>query len=156
MYPELKDKITNEIVPVSVCVDPSRADGNATYGGYLKTEIEKVSGAKCTVYETNYIRLITASEYWNLSPYYSGTNTSYPNVLGITRLSTSSDYAEWLYCDSSKCGNSFGYWWTMTSNFESSDNTVRTVRSVYFEGRLYTTHLGQNVFGVRPVITIKK
>ena len=155
LYPELKNKITNEIVPVSVCVDPSRRDGKATYGGYLKTEIDEISGASCSSYETNYVRLITYSEYWNISPYYSETNTSYPNISGITRLSTSSDYANWLYCSSSLCGNSSGYWWTMTSYSYSNHDRVRYVHFVGHFGNL-SSYYGMNTYGVRPVITIKK
>ena len=155
LYPELKNKITNEIMPVEVCVDPSRRDGYATYGGYLKTEIEKVSGASCYGYETDYVRLITFSEYWNLSPYYSGTNTSYPNVSGITRLSSDSNYAEWLYCQSSKCGNSEGHWWTMGSHSYSNDTFVRNAYYINFLGA-FANWRAASMFGVRPVITIKK
>ena len=156
LYSELKSKITNEIVPVSVCVDSSRVDGKATYGGYLKTEINNIAGASCNNdYETDYVRLISMSEYYNLSPYYSGTNTKYPNVSGITRLSTSSDYAEWLYCNSTKCGRSDGYWWTMTSYSYRASSIVSYAHYVYSDGRLNNTN-GEYAHGVRPVITIKK
>ena len=157
LYPELKNKITNEIVPVSVCIDPSRGDGKATYGGYLKTEIDKINGASCNNgYETDYVRLITNSEYFNLSPYYSGTNSNYPNVSGITRLSRDSDYANWLYCDSNKCGRSDGWWWTMASSFTSSYNYVSTSKPVLSSGVLSSSDAGMNPMDVRPVITIKK
>ena len=158
LYPELKNKISNEIIPVEVCIDPSRGDAVATYGGYLKTEIDKISGASCgNGYEADYVRLITYSEYWNLSPYYSGTNSSYPNVSGITRISTSSDYSNWLYCNSSKCGGTVdaGMWWTMASCSTSYSSYVRHPRYVYSYGSL-DYHLGEKAFGVRPVITIKK
>ena len=158
MYPTIKDKIEN-IVPVSVCVDPSRGDGKATYGGYLKTEIEKISGASCNNgYEIDYVRLISVAEYWNLSPYYSGTDSNYPNISGITRLSTSSDYANWLYCKSSKCGGTAysGYWWTMASYSGSSSINVRNACYVYSSGNLYVNNGGEPAFGVRPVITVRK
>ena len=155
LYPKLKSKITNEIVPVSVCVDSSREDGKYTYGGYLKTEIEKINWASCSRYETDYVRLITYSEYWNISPWYSGTDSNYPNVSGITRLSTSGDYAEWLYCQSSKCGNSSGYWWTMASYSGSRSDVVREARNVNSSGNLGINR-GEYAYGVRPVITIKK
>ena len=157
MYPKLKSKITNEIVPVSVCVDPTRNDGVATYGGYLKTEIEKISGASCNNgFETDYVRLITLSEYFNLTPYYSGTNTSLPNVSGITRLSKSSDYYNWLYCNSNKCGRYDGYWWTMASSPSGDSGSVRIAQLVLSSGKLHSGTYGENVYGVRPVITIKK
>ena len=155
LYPKLKNKITNEIVPVSVCIDPSRGDGVATYGGYLKTEIDKISGASCNSYETDSVRLITKSEYWNLSPYYSEIDSNFPNASGITRLFTSSDYSDWLYCNSSKCGRSDGIWWMMTSSSSSVSHIVRGVRDVRFDGYMGTNG-AENAFGVRPVITIKK
>ena len=159
LYPELKNKITNEIVPVSVCIDPSRGDNLASYGGYLQSEIDKISGASCNNgYETDYVRLITYSEYRNLSPYYSGTNPSHPNVTGITRLSTSSDYANWLYCNSSKCGASHNYlgsWWTMASYSYTHSTIVRYAHNVTSSGRLNYDYV-DTTLGVRPVITIKK
>ena len=158
LYPELKNKITNEIVPVSVCIDPSRGYGSATYGGYLKTEIEKISGASCNSYETDYVRLITNSEYYNLSPNYSKTDSNYPNVSEITKLLTDSDYANWLYCNTSKCGASNiypGYWWTMTSTFGSNASGVMYTLYVY-SGGIFSGYFGGTTFGVRPVITIKK
>ena len=158
LYQELKNKITNEIVPISVCIDPSRGYGSATYGGYLKTEIEKISGASCNSYETDYVRLITNSEYWNLSPYYSKKDSNYPNVSGITRLSTDSDYASWLYCISNKCGasnNYLGRWWTMASYSDSTSLYVRYAHAVYAVGAL-NSNAGMIEYGVRPVITIKK
>ena len=155
LYPILKNKITNEILPVSVCTNPSLGNGVATYGGYLKTEIEKISGASCNSYETDYVRLITNSEYWNLSPRYDGKDTNYPNVSGITRLSTDSDYKDWLYCKSNKCGRSDGYWWTMASSSRSDSYGVMGARAVFSSGDLYNNN-GEYAFGVRPVITIKK
>ena len=158
LYPELKDKIEN-IVPVSVCIDPSRNDGVATYGGYLKTEIDKINGASCSNgYETDYVRLITYSEYWNLSPYYSETeDASYPNVSGITRLPSESDYANWLYCNSNKCGGTAypGYWWTMASYSHSYTGSVWSARDVNSSGTLDYSP-GKHAFGVRPVITVRK
>ena len=158
LYPELKNKITNEIIPVSVCMDPSRGDGVSTYGGYLKTEIDKINGASCNNgYETDYVRLITYSEFYNLSPIYRKIDSNYPNVSGITRLLKSSDYSNWLYCDSSKCGGTkyAGYWWTMTSFSSNNSILVRLAYSVPPIGDLEFIH-GADVLGVRPVITIKK
>ena len=160
LYPELKNKIPNEIVPVSVCIDPSRRDNIATYGGYLKTEIEKISGVTSGVscrngYETDYVRLITESEFWNISPYYSGTDARYPNITGITRLSKSSDYANWLYCKSNKCGRSDGQWWTMASFSYSGSEYFRLARIVYSSGVLVNGS-GKTAYGVRPVITVRK
>ena len=155
LYPELKDTISNEIVPVGVCVDPSRGDGKATYGGYLKTEIEKISEASCNSYETDYVRLMTFLEYFNLSPYYSKADSNYPNISGITRLSSDSNYADWLYCNSNKCGRSDGIWWTMATYSGGYTFRVKESRSVVPTG-LLNNFTGDYAFGVRPVITIKK
>ena len=155
MYPTIKDKIEN-IVPVSVCVDPSRGDGKATYGGYLKTEIEKISGASCNNgYEIDYVRLISVAEYWNLSPYYSGDDSNYPNASEITRLSVSSDYSNWLYCQNENCGSNdvySGIWWTMGSN----KINAKYVYPVHWVGSCFSNYSANTVLGVRPVITIKK
>ena len=157
LYPELKDKITNEIVPVEVCIDPSKYNSQSTYGGYLKTEIEKISGARCNNgYETDYVRLITLSEHWNLNPSFTGQDEKYPNVLGITRISKDSDYMDWLYCITNNCGESYGRWWTMTSY---TNKGIANVRFAYYlqDASLNLTYWeGETQFGVRPVITIKK
>ena len=158
LYPELKNKISNEIVPAEVCIDPSHGDKVATYGGYLKTEINKIGDSSCSNgYETDYVRLMTYLEYWNLSPLYSGPDASYPNVSGITRLSTSSDYADWLYCNSNKCGGTAyaGYLWTLSSTFSSNPESLKTARYIHSNGNLGSNY-GEYAFGVRPVITIKK
>lgn len=132
-----------------VCTDSSFGDGTTTYGGYLNTEIEKISGAKCSKsYETDYVRLITYSEYCNLSPANRGTSTSYPNVLGITRLSTSSDYAEWLYSPTLKS------WWTMTSYSGYNYTHYKNSYSVEINGTSGGSY-AEYLLGVRPVITIK-
>lgn len=155
----LEEKISNEIVPVSICIDQSRGDGIATYGGYLKEEIENINEASCNNgYETDYVRLITYSEYWNLSPSYSGTSARYPNVSGITRLSSNSDYANWLYCSSGKCGASniySGAWWTMTSLYHNTYFHVMSLYYINYSGGL-SYEYGERVYGVRPVITIRK
>ena len=161
LYPELKNKITNEIVPVNVCTDSSHGDGVSTYGGYLKTEIDKISGASCNNgYETDYVRLMTYSEYFNLSPYYSEINTNYTNVIEITRLLASSDYANWLYCNSNKCGSNStdwkkGIWWIMNSVSGNNSSNVQISRSISSSGAIRNDY-GENIFGVRPVITIRK
>ena len=150
---DLKSKLSNEIVPIRVCVDSSRGDDVITYGGYLKIEIDNISGASCgNGYETDYVRLITNSEYWNLSPYYSGTNLSYPNVSGITRLSASSDYANWLYCNSNQCGI---WWWTMASFSANNTSIVKSAFTVHSYGGLENNY-SQHAYSIRPVITIVK
>ena len=153
---DLESKINNDIVTTPICADPSRSDGKATYGGYLMSELNALGKTEeCANQVSDKVRLITESEYWNMSPYYSGTDNNYPNTLSITRLTTSSDYATWLYCNSTTCGNSRGYWWTMGASSYSSADYVQYARNVYSDGILLN-HYGRNADGLRPVVTIVK
>ena len=110
---------------------------------------------ECANQVSDKVRLISPSEYWNMSPYYSGTNSSYPNTHSITRLTTSSDYATWLYCNGTSCGNSSGTWWTMGASSSSNASYVTLASYVLSDGRLICSR-GENAFGVRPVVTIVK
>ena len=152
----LESKVSNEIVSTSICADPSRGDGGITYGGYLISELNALGKAQeCSNQVSDKVRLITYSEYYNMSPYYSGTDSNYSNVENITKISTASDYATWLYCSSNKCGNSGGHWWTMGSYFYANVSNVRNAHSVYWDGSFYNLN-GDSVLGVRPIITIVK
>ena len=113
----------------------------------------KTSSCSSTV--SDKVRLITYSEYYNMSPYYTSASSSYPNVENITKISSDSDYASWLYCTSSACGSSDGYWWTMGSSFGSHASLVRIAYSVRSDGVLNYRN-GYYSFGVRPVVTIVK
>ena len=148
LYQNLKDQILNEIVPVSICVDPSNRLGKKSYGGYLKSELEKVIGANCDKYEINYIRLISYSEYYNMSPYYKSTDSSYPNVENITKVE---NYPSWLY------STDIGEWWSMRSYSTYDSSNVYGGYSYYiYRGGLIAEYNGSRSFGVRPVITIVK
>ena len=111
--------------------------------------------SSCAKKTSDKVRLISFLEYYNMSPYYSETNSSYPNVENITRISTASDYASWLYCSSSACGSSDGDWWTMGSYFSTSIYHVSFAISVYSIGD-WGINRDNDVLGVRPVITIVK
>ncbi len=161
----LESKINNEIVSTPICIDPTVADGSKTYGGYLISEISTL-GSSCTLDSvSDKVRLISYSEYYNMSPYYEDESSNYPNVGHyITRISKTSDYASWLYCGSTSCGSSTikgnswtidGAWWTMGSSSSSGDNYVRVARSVDFEGFLHG-YISEFTLGVRPVITVVK
>ncbi len=140
----LESKITNEIIPTEICADPSKK--GKTYGGYLMSEIAQIDGASCTTIVNDYVRLISFSEYWNLSPYYSGTSDSYPNVNGITKVSNKS----WLY------STSIGAWSTMGSYSGSASDDVRRFYMVNTSGNLTYNATAVTPYVVRPVITIKK
>ena len=158
---DLESKITNEIVSTPICADPSRI-GRETFGGYLMSEIAALTPTfdiygnlitRCTQVVTDKVRLITISEYWHMSPYYTSVESNYPNVENITRISRNSDYASWLYCNSSTCGSSNGWWWTMGSS--NNNSSSRYAYYVHNYGVLYTSTASSNM-GVRPVITIVK
>lgn len=153
---DLEGKINNDIVTTPICADPSKYNAT-TYGGYLMSELNALGKTEeCANQVSDKVRLISPSEYWNMSPYYSGTNSSYPNTHSITRLTTSSDYATWLYCNGTSCGNnSSGTWWTMGAFSSSNASYVTLASYVLSDGRLICSR-GENAFGVRPVVTIVK
>ena len=85
-----------------------------------------------------------------MSPQYSGTKSSFPNVENITRLTTSSDYASWLHR---------GDWWTMGAyDGTSADrNMYGTVVFSLGGGEVMMfSNRGASASAVRPVITIVK
>lgn len=144
---DLRSKVTNEIIPVSICAD--LYDENGSYGGYLIEEVNDIVGASCDNIVTDYVRLISQSEYWSLSPKYAGENFYYPNISHITRLLNSGDYNSWLYCSSNNCGNDEGYWWSM------GYGDLKSSTSIIPSGEM-ASNLAAGTYGVRPVITIVK
>ena len=154
----LESKVSNEIVSTSICADPSRGDNGTTYGGYLMSELNALGkSSKCSKQVSDKVRLISYSEYYNMTPYYTNIDANYPNVENITRLTKTSDYASWLYCDTISCGSEKykGNWWTMGSYSGADAFHVRIARYVYSVGFL-SSYRGEYAFGVRPVITIIK
>ena len=150
----LESKIGNEIVSTSICADPSRGDNGTTYGGYLMSELNILGKAQeCSNQVSDKVRLISKSEYYNMSPYYTSTDSNYPNVGNITKISTTSDYESWLYCSSNACGNTNGYWGTMGSFSYTGADFVRSACIVYGGGDLKSK---RGELGVRPVVTIVK
>ena len=158
---DLESKITNEIVSTSICADPSRGDGGTTYGGYLMSELNILGKIQeCSNQVSDKVRLISYSEYYNMSPYYDNTSSGdyYPNVgKYISRLSRTSDYQSWFSCSSAYCGNNFGRWWTMGTDKYSSNDGIGVSKSVYIsDDRGNDTMLAVVDNAIRPVITIVK
>ena len=152
----LESKIGNEIVSTSICAEPSVGNNGTTYGGYLMSELNVLGEtSRCPKQVSDKVRLISASEYYNMSPYYTRIDSNYPNVENITKISTTSDYASWLYCSSSTCGRSDGWWWTMGAFTYNDDSGITTTRLVSHDGNL-NLRGGHFALGVRPVITIVK
>ena len=152
---KLENKIINEISTVKICADSSKLftknDTEQSYGGYLITELNQMGKSyKCNTVVSDKVRLISPSEYYNMSPKYTTTDSIYPNVQNITKLSSDSDYASWLY------SSSIGYWWTMGAYYGNTyyDNlqSVYAVDSDGKLGRLYSFYTRY----IRPVITIIK
>ena len=153
---DLEGKINNDIVTTPICADPSRGDEGTTYGGYLMSELNVLGKESlCITQVSDKVRLISESEYYNMSPYYTSQDANYPNVENITKILSDSDYASWLYCSSNVCGNSNGYWWTMGSFSYARVDTVRHARNVTSDGTLRSGY-GAFAYGVRPIITIVK
>ena len=152
----LESKINNDIVTTPICADPSRGDGGTTYGGYLMSELNVLGKeSSCMTQVSDKVRLISNSEYYNMSPKYTSQDANYPNVENIKKILSDSDYSSWLYCDSTSCGNSDGVWWTMGSFSDAYTGYVSFVCDVHGDGGLESLN-GEFAFGVRPVITIIK
>ena len=130
-YNSLPKEVQDSIVEASICND---AGASAT-GGYLSTQ-----GKDCTTgYVTSKIRLITLPEFNDLNK----------NAANVTT---------WLRCASTTCGNSKsnsgienGRWWTMNNN-PSNGNFAYAI----FDTGASLSNWASNVYGVRPVMTIKK
>ena len=149
--------ISNKIISVEICDDQPK--GQNIYGGYLMSELDAIGKASnCSNQVSDKVRLITYSEYYNMSPFFENADSKYPNVENITKISKSNDYTSWLYCNSNNCGYSngsfSGYWWAMTS--AGDPRYVSEVFVVSSRGGFSISNFDTNIFGVRPVITIVK
>lgn len=155
----LESKINNEIVSTPICTDPSKDTTGGleqSYGGYLMSELNALGKTEeCTNQVSDRVRLITYSEYYNMSPYNTSQDANYPNIENITKILSDSDYSSWLYCSSNTCGNSNGFWWAMGSLSASDAGFVTDAIYVDCGGTL-NTYYGESAFGVRPVVTIVK
>ena len=127
------------------------------YGGYLMSELDAIGKASnCSNQVNDKVRLITYSEYYNMSPFFGNEDSKYPNVENITKAT--GNYISWLYCNSNNCwysnGSFSGYWWIMTSF--GDPHYVSSVFVVSSRGGFSSSDFDTNIFGVRPVITIVK
>ena len=147
----LESKIENEIVSTSICADPSRNDNNKTYGVYLKKELDFLGmSSKCSKYTEDKIRLASNSEVFYMSPYYSSNSSIYPNVDGIVKLDSNSDYESWFISSSNN------YFWTLSASIDTkSVVSVELAGSVGYPGTV-ADNWSYVSFAVRPVITIVK
>ena len=149
LFNELDNQINNEIIPISICNDSS-TNGNVTYGGYLREEVADVSGT-CSGYGDYKVRLITASEFVNLSPGYNSIDDA-EQLIGqkianldykISKLDNSS--TEWLY--------SSYRWWIITS---SSYYYLLAYTVAPNDGVINIEASADTNLNIRPVITVKK
>ena len=155
----LESKIENEIVSTSICADPSKNTTGRleqSYGGYLMSELNALGKTpSCSKQVSDKVRLISYSEYYNMSPYNPRQDVNYPNIENITKILSDSDYSSWLYCSSNICGNSNGFWWAMGSL--SAPDAGLVTDAIYVDcGGTLNTYYGESAFGVRPVVTIVK
>ena len=152
---DLESKISNEIVSTPICADLA---GGTTYGGTLMSELDALGKTQgCSKQVSDKVRLISFAEYVNMSPYpdYEEPQENRPNVGNITKISSDSDYATWLYCSSISCGNSNGDWWTLRAIVWPSATSVMKVHYVQGIGKQFNES-SASVLSVRPVITIVK
>ena len=163
---ELENNIgTNKLMTTDICIDPAMGSTNEFfYGGYLKSEIDNLGVACHKGYVSDKVRLITVSEYYNISPYYKDVTLpytghvvedKYDNIGKIPKLNliTKVTSNDWL--------DSF-FWWTMTAfSGPLSSECRRAYRIVgtnsNFVGEMGASY-GQGDGGeqIRPVITIIK
>ena len=147
---DLESKISNEIVSTSICVDQSTGDGSTTYGGYLMSELDALEKKElCSNKENDKVRLISISEYYNMSPYYTNISSNYPNVENITRLS--SDDSSWFKSSDIDSDDS---WWTMGATNMMDMGFYPLVEYVPSYG--FGFDGSDRAYDVRPVITIVK
>ena len=105
--------------------------------------------SQCSNQVSDKVRLITYSEYYNMSPKYASTSSSYPNVENITKISTTSDFESWLY--NSKIGD----YWSMQSLSANGDYKAVSAYYIYSVGN-FGWNDSDRMYHVRPVITIVK
>ena len=156
-YNDIKSKINKEIITTTICNDPN---SELSYGGYIKEEIENLDGT-CNNYSDYKVRLISASEYANLSPYGPYINLTFPNKNAFNGLNDYFAYKpyvkkqaenDWLYSKSPVNG-----WWSMSNtNYGNNNTSVTEARIIYNDGYLGAQTTSSPYFSVRPVITIKK
>ena len=153
----LESKIKNNIVQTPICVDPSKDTTGGleqSYGGYLMSELNALGkSSKCSKQVSDKVRLISYSEYYNMSPYYTNTSSSYPNVENITKLVD--NYDTWLYCPSINCGDSDGWWWTMGAFSDNSNISIAHTWTLNKNGPFHPSFSEYSI-AVRPVITVVK
>ncbi len=160
---ELENKIgTDKLITTDICIDTSiYSDNEYSYGGYLKSEIDNLGVACHKGYVSDKVRLITVSEYYNISPYYKDvtlpyegqlTTLKYDNIIKIPKLYliTRATDSSWLYSS---------LWWTMTA-FSGSSGPAHVRRAYRIQGGSggMGSAYGEGTDGerIRPVITIIK
>lgn len=165
-YDDLTDKIGNELVEEQVCIDPSVVNTTEySYGGYLKSEIDNInatfteSPVTCKNYKNYKVRLITTSEYINMSHNFSDLTLPYegnimygntgkiPLIPTITRITD--NYSSWFY------NGELSSWWSMSTYSDVNSIEIVCARYIQSNGQFPA---GNTIYkhNVRPVITIKK
>ena len=85
---DLESKIDKEIITIPICADASREDGEASYGGYLVSDLR--TGQTCSSIVNDKVRLLS----WNETSYakidtdeeiWMWTMASYPDKFGGTK-----------------------------------------------------------------------
>lgn len=163
-YNTLSKDIQEKIVASNICTDSSILGSNSySYGGYLESEIKSLGVTCNSGYVADKVRLMTLSEYYNLSPKitvdlpYTGSINS-GNVGKVAKIDSinKAEDTSWLFYSNAMGGLG----WTLTTAYSnSSENAASTVNSFVYsvgvDGTLYVDS-GYVEYKLRPVITIKK
>ena len=141
--------LKSKIIANNICTDEgiAQSDMFEGYGGYLSDEINSTNKF-CTNYENDNVRLLTLSEYMNLTKNTDTVNgldwiAKYDDILQIDDEVAKS----WLYLENSN------WWLSYYTTYVGSDGN--TVASVDYDNSPILTD-GENSLIVRPVITIRK
>ena len=155
-YNSLPANVKAKIVETEICKGVSNGNNSYTYGGYTKSEVESLSaqGASCASgYTKDKVRLITPSEFHNLSQKYN--NATYPCSNNYHGYFASVDYittrisGTWLY-DSTTYN-----WWTTGTVSSGGSGWERYALYVNTDGK-FATNVTYNSYEIRPVIVLLK
>jgi uncharacterized repeat protein (TIGR02543 family) len=160
-YPQdaVLNSLKNEMLPTLICNDPSITTTSTakavTYGGATKYEIDQFAGATCSSgYSKDYVRLLTASEYYNLSyrtpevtSVFSTTSVPFVPIAKIGYMPEKvASTNTWLY--------NYNFTTTATSGTNAS-YTRYALRFAYNNASGVSAYLASSSAGYSPVVVVQ-
>jgi len=165
-YNDLIDKIDNEIIGNDICNDSQESNQGYSYGGYLKSEINLVQTSCTTTYTNLKVRLLTISEFYNMSSTYTfelpytGKISSLPETIETGTANNGTipkiDWISKINGDLSWLEEKGKFWtYNVPSIYMAPSYLVYTIVP---KGGSFNFASGSNSHSahVRPVITVKK